>query len=760
MASLNPRHCRRRRKQRYQYTACLVSFGGLISIGYSKLAPAYQHTQATGVDGLVESFGSWTRSAETLLPQVSDNRRLSAYSKFKNLAINATMLSAPSSPPVSPGGPPQPPPVPAAPPSAGGLPPSNERAPPLRSEIKPPECGSQTKMERDGSLPALGFAEGSKLGMTIFEIVVMLYMFLGLAIVCDEYFETALEAICKAQGLQNDVAGATWMAAGGSAPELATSFVGTLISFSDVGFGTIVGSAVFNVLFVIACCAFVSPNLSLQWYPLARDVSYYCFGILMLVIFSGDGAVYWWEALILFALYIGYVMIMKHNVQFETWAKHRIELTNRPRNWWQAIICWSIKQTWFNFIVYTAILANTIIICMDFARGEQEVENGAAQFCLIRCVPDKSDDKLYLLANICFSLFFIVEMLYKWAGLGFFGYWRNVLNCFDGVLVFLIILEWVTYTIASNAPGGIGAVRALRITRFLRVARIIRVMRLLYQIFTSRFDPPKEVTTQVAPAELKRVGKEGEAKITKNIDAMADARAFEMMCLTKDAASAADELKIIGTKTEHLNSSLAANENKGCPSITSITQRAKPDNDGDDDNTDNMPANPFEIPESRMGKCFWAIGFPLSLLFFLTIPDCRRPAFQHIYMSTFVMSIIWIGALAFVMVWMATEFGILYELPASVMGITILAAGTSIPDCLSSIAVAKRGHGDMAVSSSIGSNIFDILVGLPVPWFIYGAIYQPLTNRGNHDYVVINSDGLTIMVRPSHHCLPLQARRA
>ena len=28
----------------------------------------------------------------------------------------------------------------------------------------------------------------------------------------------------------------------------------------------------------------------------------------------------------------------------------------------------------------------------------------------------------------------------------------------------------------------------------------------------------------------------------------------------------------------------------------------------------------------------------------------------------------------------------------------------------------------MAVSSSIGSNIFDVLVGLPLPWLIYSAV--------------------------------------
>ena len=35
--------------------------------------------------------------------------------------------------------------------------------------------------------------------------------------------------------------------------------------------------------------------------------------------------------------------------------------------------------------------------------------------------------------------------------------------------------------------------------------------------------------------------------------------------------------------------------------------------------------------------------------------------------------------------------------------------------------MARNGFGDMAVSSSIGSNIFDILVGLPVPWLLKTA---------------------------------------
>merc|ERR1711971_693366 len=58
------------------------------------------------------------------------------------------------------------------------------------------------------------------------------------------------------------------------------------------------------------------------------------------------------------------------------------------------------------------------------------------------------------------------------------------------------------------------------------------------------------------------------------------------------------------------------------------------------------------------------------------------------------------------------------------MGLTFLAAGTSVPDLITSVLVAKEGKGDMAVSSSIGSNLFDVTVGLPLPWLLYTLIFQ------------------------------------
>merc|ERR1739838_951284 len=117
------------------------------------------------------------------------------------------------------------------------------------------------------------------------------------------------------------------------------------------------------------------------------------------------------------------------------------------------------------------------------------------------------------------------------------------------------------------------------------------------------------------------------------------------------------------------------------------------------------------------------MGFPLMILFYFTMPDVRRPGKEKYCLFTFLMSIGWIGGFTYFMGSWAIQIGDTVEIPTYIMGMTFLAAGTSIPDLLSSVIVAKQGHGDMAVSSSVGSNIFDILVGLPLPWLSFGIAF-------------------------------------
>ena len=113
--------------------------------------------------------------------------------------------------------------------------------------------------------------------------------------------------------------------------------------------------------------------------------------------------------------------------------------------------------------------------------------------------------------------------------------------------------------------------------------------------------------------------------------------------------------------------------------------------------------------------------FPIVATLTLTVPDVRRPGMikgPWCYLS-FIFAICWIGIYSYFMVGWAETIGNTLGIDTFIMGLTFLAAGTSVPDLLSSVIVARMGEGDMAVSSSIGSNIFDILVGLPIPWLVY-----------------------------------------
>lgn len=88
------------------------------------------------------------------------------------------------------------------------------------------------------------------------------------------------------------------------------------------------------------------------------------------------------------------------------------------------------------------------------------------------------------------------------------------------------------------------------------------------------------------------------------------------------------------------------------------------------------------------------------------------------YFIIFTLSIIIIAALSFILVEVAVHVAHDLNIPEAIIALTVLAVGTSIPDLFSSVIVAKQGRGDMAVSNAIGSNIFDILVGLGLPFLI------------------------------------------
>lgn len=364
--------------------------------------------------------------------------------------------------------------------------------------------------------PPDGFSrEQRRSGFIVIHFVIAIYLFLLLAVVCDDFFVPSIKKICEKMKVSEDVAGATIMAAASSSPELFINVVGTFITEGDLGVGTIVGSAVFNILAVPACCGiFAKQVLQLEWWPVTRDTMAYAFTVLLLIITLRDGRIEWYEALILVLFYVLYISAMCFNRRISGFMKHAT----------------SKRKPYKSVSEETPLISN---------------------------------------------------------------------NC------------------------------------------------------------------------------------SKDID-----------------------IEKLGSSEE--------DESLDIVSMTSW-------------------------PTSKYERIWWLLTWPINLVLLVTIPDCRRPSLRKFYPITFLMCIIWIASTSYIVGWVITIIGDTFAIPDSIMGLTFLAAGMSVPEAVSSVIVTNQGLGSMGISNSIGSNVFDVLLCLGLPWFIKASIMP--TIPGQHS-IKINSQGL------------------
>ncbi|MCG3881104.1 calcium/sodium antiporter [Psychrobacter sp. Ps3] len=86
-------------------------------------------------------------------------------------------------------------------------------------------------------------------------------------------------------------------------------------------------------------------------------------------------------------------------------------------------------------------------------------------------------------------------------------------------------------------------------------------------------------------------------------------------------------------------------------------------------------------------------------------------------------------------VWGAVELATFWGLSELIIGLTIVAVGTSLPELVASLSAARKGEHDMALGNIIGSNIFNTLavVGL-------AALIAPITPNA----IILSRDILAI----------------
>ena len=115
---------------------------------------------------------------------------------------------------------------------------------------------------------------------------------------------TGARGVAAAFGIDEFIVGATLVAIGTSTPELATTIIAKWRGHDEVGLGTIIGSNIFNNLFIVAVAAMIHP-ISVAWRAVAVALG---FGMMALVFCypPRSGLIGRGRGWLLLALYVGY----------------------------------------------------------------------------------------------------------------------------------------------------------------------------------------------------------------------------------------------------------------------------------------------------------------------------------------------------------------------------------------------------------------------------------------------------------------------
>ena len=94
------------------------------------------------------------------------------------------------------------------------------------------------------------------------------------------------------------------------------------------------------------------------------------------------------------------------------------------------------------------------------------------------------------------------------------------------------------------------------------------------------------------------------------------------------------------------------------------------------------------------------------------------------------------------LVWGAREIALAFGVSELIIGLTVVAVGTSLPELAASAASALKGHHDIAIGNIVGSNLFNLLAVMAMPALIAPAALEPVVF--SRDY--LSMAGLTILL--------------
>lgn len=146
---------------------------------------------------------------------------------------------------------------------------------------------------------------------TMFKILGLIVLGLILLILGGQLVVNNAISLAKQFGLSEKIIALTIVAAGTSLPELVTSVVAAAKKKSDIAIGNVIGSNIFNLLFIISVSGIVSPIVFNPAFNI--ELILVAFGSILVLLFMKTGAknqIDRWEGLILFLLMVGYTVFL------------------------------------------------------------------------------------------------------------------------------------------------------------------------------------------------------------------------------------------------------------------------------------------------------------------------------------------------------------------------------------------------------------------------------------------------------------------
>ncbi len=92
---------------------------------------------------------------------------------------------------------------------------------------------------------------------------------------------------------------------------------------------------------------------------------------------------------------------------------------------------------------------------------------------------------------------------------------------------------------------------------------------------------------------------------------------------------------------------------------------------------------------------------------------------------TFALGLALLIASSQMLVWGATEVAAALGVSELIIGLTVVAVGTSLPELAATVASALRGHTEIAVGNVIGSNLFNLLAVMSLPGIVKTEQLEP-----------------------------------